>query len=79
MKKTYKKPITEVLPMLFTDYQMNTGSVHLGGDGGTKVSGIGAATNNEDIVTDGDGIGWGNARETSLWDDEPVEYNKGLW
>ena len=24
MKKTYKKPITEVLPMLFTDYQMNT-------------------------------------------------------
>ena len=25
------------------------------------------------------GFIWGNARETSLWDDEPVEYSKGLW
>ena len=42
MKKTYKKSITEVLPMLFTDYQMNTGSVL---DGlGNKVSGLGEGT-----------------------------------
>ena len=58
MKKTYKKPITEVLPMLFTDYQMNTGSVLDGS--GNKVSGLGEG-------------------HYSLWDDEPVEYSKGLW
>ena len=62
MKKTYKKPITEVLPMLFTDYQMNTGSVLDGS--GNKVSGL------------GEGTGGG---DDSLWDDEPVEYSKGLW
>lgn len=75
MKKTYKKPITEVLPMLFTDYQMNTGSVLDGS--GNKVSGLGEGTDggveSDDKFVDGD------ARHFSLWDDEPVEYSKGLW
>ena len=75
MKKTYKKPITEVLPMLFTDYQMNTGSVLDGS--GNKVSGIsegtGGGVEGDDEFVDGD------ARHDSLWDDEPVEYSKGLW
>lgn len=75
MKKTYKKPITEVLPMLFTDYQMNTGSVLDGS--GNKVSGLGEGTGGGD--EGGDEFVDGDARHYSLWDDEPVEYNKGLW
>ena len=75
MKKTYKKPITEVLPMLFTDYQMNTGSVLDGS--GNKVSGLGEGTGGGD--EDGDEFVDGDARHYSLWDDELVEYSKGLW
>ena len=83
MKKIYIKPVTESLPNQFRDYlmdsQIKTGSVFNSGNGGSKTAEIKGATNPNDIVTDGDGIGWGNARETSLWDDEPVEYSKGLW
>jgi len=75
MKKTYKKPITEVLPMLFTDHQMNMGSVKTdnGESAATLGEGTGGGVESDDGVVDGD------ARHFSLWDDEPVEYNKGLW
>ena len=74
MKKTYKKPITEVLPMLFTDHQMNMGSVKTAD--GKSAATLGEGT---DGGVESDGFVDGDARHFSLWDDEPVEYSKGLW
>ncbi len=80
MKKTYIRPVTESLPNQFRDYlmesQMKSGSVYTTeGDLSSRIEGgeEGGGTVGQD------GFIWGNARETSLWDDEPVEYSKGLW